>query len=92
MLVHRPLLSAGSLKLDDFGYLGCGASVSNMIYELAAALRHKNIIFIGQDLAYAKDGSSHPKEHIYGNQGEKIRGEVYTIAYGGEGKVRTQLT
>ncbi|TEY06829.1 DUF115 domain-containing protein [Campylobacter sp. US25a] len=92
MLVHRPLLSAGSLKLDDFGYLGCGASVSNMIYELAAALRHENIIFIGQDLAYAEDGSSHPKEHIYGNQGEEIRGEAYTIAYGGKGKVRTQLT
>ncbi|EDO6595918.1 motility associated factor glycosyltransferase family protein, partial [Campylobacter coli] len=92
MLVHRPLLSAGSLKLDEFGYLGCGASVSNMIYELAAALRHDNIIFIGQDLAYAEDGSSHPKEHIYGNQGEKVCGEVYTTAYGGEGTVRTQLT
>ncbi len=92
MLVHRPLLSAGSLKLDKFGYLGCGASVSNMIYELAAALRHDNIIFIGQDLAYAEDGSSHPKEHIYGNQGEELCGEVYTTAYGGEGTVRTQLT
>ncbi len=92
MLVHRPLLSAGSLKLDEFGYLGCGASVSNMIYELAAALRHDNIIFIGQDLAYAEDGSSHPKEHIYGNQGEELCGEVYTTAYGGEGTVRTQLT
>ncbi len=92
MLVHRPLLSAGSLKLDEFGYLGCGASVSNMIYELAAALRHDNIIFIGQDLAYAEDGSSHPKEHIYGNQGEEVCGEVYTTAYGGEGTVRTQLT
>ncbi|HAA1707877.1 TPA_asm: DUF115 domain-containing protein [Campylobacter jejuni] len=92
MLVHRPLNFAASLKLDDFGYLGCGASVSNMIYELAAALRHENIIFIGQDLAYAEDGSSHPKEYIYGNQGEEIRGEAYTIAYGGKGKVRTQLT
>ncbi|EPU1613537.1 motility associated factor glycosyltransferase family protein [Campylobacter coli] len=92
MLVHRPLLSAGSLKLDEFGYLGCGASVSNMIYELAAALRHDNIIFIGQDLAYAEDGSSHPKEHIYGNQGEEVCGEVYVTAYGGEGTVRTQLT
>ncbi|EAI8831917.1 motility associated factor glycosyltransferase family protein [Campylobacter coli] len=92
MLVHRPLLFAGSLKLDEFGYLGCGASVSNMIYELAAALRHDNIIFIGQDLAYAEDGSSHPKEHIYGNQGEEVCGEVYTTAYGGEGIVRTQLT
>ncbi|ECQ5791740.1 motility associated factor glycosyltransferase family protein [Campylobacter coli] len=92
MLVHRPLHFAASLSLKEFGYIGVGASVANMAYELAASLRHENIIFIGQDLAYAKDGSSHPREHIYGNQGEKLRGEVYTLAYGGEKQVRTQLT
>ncbi|EAL1171117.1 motility associated factor glycosyltransferase family protein, partial [Campylobacter coli] len=92
MLVHRPLNFAASLKLDEYGYLGVGHSVSNMIYELAGALRFENIIFIGQDLAYDKDGSSHPKEHIHGSQGEEIRGEKYTLAYGGKGKVRTQLT
>ncbi|EHM1375727.1 motility associated factor glycosyltransferase family protein, partial [Campylobacter jejuni] len=92
MLVHRPLNFAASLKLDEYGYLGVGHSVSNMIYELAGALRFENIIFIGQDLAYSEDGSSHPKEHIHGNQGEEIRGESYTLAYGGKGKVRTQLT
>ncbi len=92
MLVHRPLLFAASLKLKEFGYIGVGASVANMAYELAAALRHENIVLIGQDLAYSDDGSSHPKEHIYGNQGETIKGEVYTEAYGGKGKVRTQLT
>ncbi|MEL1119509.1 motility associated factor glycosyltransferase family protein [Campylobacter jejuni] len=92
MLVHRPLNFAASLKLDEYGYLGVGHSVSNMIYELAGALRFENIIFIGQDLAYGEDGSSHPKEHIHGSQGEEIRGEKYTLAYGGKGKVRTQLT
>ncbi|EAH5244098.1 DUF115 domain-containing protein [Campylobacter coli] len=92
MLVHRPLHFAASLNLKEFGYIGVGASVANMAYELAASLRHENIIFIGQDLAYAEDGSSHPREHIYGNKGEKIRGEVYTLAYGGEKQVRTQLT
>ncbi|EEA6200571.1 motility associated factor glycosyltransferase family protein [Campylobacter jejuni] len=92
MLVHRPLHFAVSLNLKEFGYIGVGASVANMAYELAASLRHENIIFIGQDLAYAEDGSSHPSEHIYGNQGEKLRGEVYTLAYGGEKQVRTQLT
>ncbi|HEH4013739.1 TPA: motility associated factor glycosyltransferase family protein, partial [Campylobacter jejuni] len=92
MLVHRPLHFAVSLNLKEFGYIGVGASVANMAYELAASLRHENIILIGQDLAYAKDGSSHPKEHIFGNEGEKIRGEVYTLAYGGEKQVRTQLT
>ncbi|EIQ6958518.1 motility associated factor glycosyltransferase family protein [Campylobacter jejuni] len=89
ILVHRPLHFAVSLNLKEFGYIGVGASVANMAYELAASLRHENIILIGQDLAYAKDGSSHPKEHI---EGEKIRGEVYTLAYGGEKQVRTQLT
>ncbi|EOF4575683.1 motility associated factor glycosyltransferase family protein [Campylobacter jejuni] len=92
MLVHRPLHFAVSLNLKEFGYIGIEASVANMVYELAASLRHENIIFIGQDLAYAEDGSSHPREHIYGNEGEKIRGEVYTLAYGGEKQVRTQLT
>ncbi|EGK5116615.1 motility associated factor glycosyltransferase family protein [Campylobacter jejuni] len=92
ILVHRALHFAVSLNLKEFGYIGVGASVANMAYELAASLRHENIILIGQDLAYAKDGSSHPKEHIFGNEGEKIRGEVYTLAYGGEKQVRTQLT
>lgn len=92
MLAHRPLHFAVSLNLKEFGYIGVGASVANMAYELAASLRHENIIFIGQDLAYAEDGSSHPREHIYGNEGEKIRNEVYTLAYGGEKQVRTQLT
>ncbi|EHA5530654.1 motility associated factor glycosyltransferase family protein, partial [Campylobacter coli] len=92
MLVHRPLKSAANLKLDSFGYIGVGHSVANMIYELAAALRHENIILIGQDLAYADDGSSHPKEHIYGKQGDEVRGEMYTTAYGGNGQVRTQLS
>ncbi|ECP7276003.1 motility associated factor glycosyltransferase family protein [Campylobacter jejuni] len=92
MLAHRPLHFAVSLNLKEFGYIGVGASVANMAYELAASLRHENIILIGQDLAYAEDGSSHPSEHIYGNKGEEIRGEVYTLAYGGEKQVRTQLT
>ncbi|HEC1874986.1 DUF115 domain-containing protein [Campylobacter sp. US18a] len=92
MLAHRPLHFAVTLNLKEFGYIGVGASVANMVYELAASLRHENVILIGQDLAYAEDGSSHPREHIYGNEGEKIRGEVYTLAYGGEKQVRTQLT
>ncbi|AXL34236.1 motility associated factor glycosyltransferase family protein [Campylobacter jejuni] len=92
MLVHRPLHFTISLKLKDFGYIGVGSSVANMAFELAAALRHENIILIGQDLAYANDGSSHPKEHIYGNQGDEIRGEIYSQAYGGNGRVRTQTT
>ncbi|HFP7489560.1 motility accessory factor [Campylobacter jejuni] len=92
ILVHRPLYSAANLKLNEFGYLGVGHSVANMAYELVGALRHENIILIGQDLAYANDGASHPKEHIFGKQGDAIIGESYTLAYGGNGQVRTQLS
>ncbi|TBR78220.1 DUF115 domain-containing protein [Campylobacter novaezeelandiae] len=92
MLVHRPLNSAGSLKLDEYGYLGVGMSVANMIYELIGALRFKNVILIGQDLAYADDGKSHAVEHIFGEQGDEVRDNLYTLAYGGKGEVRTQLS
>ncbi|KAA6231055.1 motility associated factor glycosyltransferase family protein [Campylobacter sp. LR264d] len=92
MLVQRPLQSSLTLKLDDFGYLGVGGSVANMAFELIALLKFENVFLIGQDLAYANDGSSHPKEHIYGTQGDEIRGHLYTNAYGGVGQVRTQIT
>ncbi len=40
-------------------------SVAHMNYWLAKFLSHKNIIFIGQDLAYSKDQSSHAKDFIH---------------------------
>ncbi|ELU7403131.1 motility associated factor glycosyltransferase family protein [Campylobacter jejuni] len=82
------------LKLDDFGYFNMGFSVANMAYRLALILQYKNIILIGQDLAYAKNGNSHPDEHIFGTlDGEKketIFYDLQTTAYGGEGLVYTQ--
>ncbi|MCW4448013.1 DUF115 domain-containing protein [Campylobacter jejuni] len=42
------------LKLDHFGYFNMGFSVAHMACYLSLHLKHKNIIFIGQDLAYAK--------------------------------------
>ncbi|EIA46163.1 PseD protein, partial [Campylobacter coli 2553] len=51
------------LKLDDFGYFNMGFSVANMNFLLAIHLKHKNIVLIGQDLAYAKDGLSHTKDY-----------------------------
>ncbi|XAK33159.1 motility associated factor glycosyltransferase family protein [Campylobacter coli] len=92
MLVLRPLLFSSHLKLDDFGYLGVGMSVANMAYELAVALRHENIILIGQDLAYDDLGHSHPKDHIYGEQGDKFQDKLSVRAYGGKGLVKTQLS
>ncbi|EOH5387836.1 motility associated factor glycosyltransferase family protein, partial [Campylobacter jejuni] len=82
------------LKLDYFGYFNMGFSVAHMACYLSLHLNHKNIIFIGQDLAYAKNGNSHPNEHIFGAlDGEKketISYDLQTTAYGGEGLVYTQ--
>lgn len=94
MLVSRPLLFALFLDLPLFGYLGTGHSVANMAFELAAALKHEEVIFIGQDLAYAKDGSSHPSSYQYGAQGDTIEHKVeeQVLAYGAQGFVDTQLS
>ncbi|WP_291949785.1 6-hydroxymethylpterin diphosphokinase MptE-like protein [Campylobacter sp.] len=92
MLVLRPLFFESKLGINEYGFLGSGISVANMAYELAGALRFENIILIGQDLAYAKDGTSHPKEHLYGEQGDEELFYKNICAYGGEGEVKTQLT
>ncbi|EAK0950211.1 motility associated factor glycosyltransferase family protein [Campylobacter lari] len=92
MLVLRPLFFESKLGLKEYGFLGNGMSVANMAYELAGALRFENIILIGQDLAYSDDGKSHPKEHLYGDQGDKEVIYKEITAYGGNKKVKTQLT
>ncbi|WP_410689031.1 motility accessory factor [Campylobacter lari] len=90
ILVHRPLPFAQSLNMDDYGYLGSGMSVANMAYELAVKLGHKNIILIGQDLAYDENGNSHPKDYVHGEDIENDRKQgLFITAYGGNGKVET---
>ncbi|EAJ6188343.1 motility associated factor glycosyltransferase family protein [Campylobacter lari] len=92
MLVLRPLFFESKLGLNEYGFLGNGMSVANMAYELAGALRFENIILIGQDLAYSDDGKSHPKEHLYGDQGDEEVVYKTICAYGGNKEVKTQLT
>lgn len=93
ILVTRPLSFATSIELDEFGYMSCGLSVAHMNYELAVNLNFKNIVFIGQDLAYAKDGSSHSKGFLYKDfhegHHERDFNKHTTIAYGGEGIVQS---
>ncbi|MBT0830549.1 6-hydroxymethylpterin diphosphokinase MptE-like protein, partial [Campylobacter lari] len=90
MLVHRSLPFARTLKLNTYGYISGGMSVANMAYELAIKLGHKNIILIGQDLAYDKNGNSHPNDYIHGESMENDRKEgLFITAYGGDGKVET---
>ncbi|WP_170019851.1 motility associated factor glycosyltransferase family protein [Campylobacter sp. RM16190] len=84
-LTMRPQTSELVFNLKDYGYLGIGHSTANQAYQLAYALGHKNIVLIGQDLAFAPDGKSHATGHAFAQAEEHL----YTKAYGGEGEVRT---
>ena len=96
IIALRPLPFCQSLKLDDYGYLGYHHSVANMAYELATNLGHENIILIGQDLAYAKDGLSHSEDYslLYSHEGEyeDDKGRFLITAYGGNGTVESSQT
>ncbi|EJR3981415.1 motility associated factor glycosyltransferase family protein, partial [Campylobacter coli] len=51
------------INLKNFCYAAVGFSVAHTLSYLATYLSHKNIIFIGQDLAYAENGNSHPDDY-----------------------------
>ncbi|EGC7524699.1 motility associated factor glycosyltransferase family protein, partial [Campylobacter coli] len=77
------------LKLDYFGYFNMGFSVAHMNFLLTIHLKYKNIILIGQDLAYAKDGQTHSQGFIHANlhngDYERDLDKFSTTAYGGNG-------
>ncbi|TXE84411.1 motility associated factor glycosyltransferase family protein [Campylobacter peloridis] len=92
LLVSRSYPFAYSLGLHDFGYVGGGMSVAHLNYEIAALLGHENIILIGQDLAYSKEGKSHSEGFVYGdkfNTFEADKDKYQTQAYGGKGLVQS---
>ncbi|MGI7495160.1 motility associated factor glycosyltransferase family protein [Campylobacter coli] len=78
------------LKLDHFGYFNMGFSVAHMACYLSLHLNHKNIIFIGQDLAYAENGNSHPDDYQNSaNYESQMYEHILTEAYGGKEKIKT---
>ncbi|EHA6135960.1 motility associated factor glycosyltransferase family protein, partial [Campylobacter jejuni] len=78
------------IKLKYFDFLYNTPSVAHMSYFLSVLLNHKNIIFIGQDLAYAENGNSHPDDYQNSaNYESQMYEHILTIAYGGNGKVET---
>ncbi|HBK1840073.1 TPA: motility associated factor glycosyltransferase family protein, partial [Campylobacter jejuni] len=78
------------LKLDYFGYFNMGFSVAHMACYLSLHLNHKNIIFIGQDLAYAENGNSHPDDYQNSaNYESQMYEHILTKAYGGKKEVKT---
>lgn len=96
MSVFRPLQEYKYLGLDRYGYIGGGPSAANMAHDLAYVLGCANVVFIGQDLAFAEDGSTHGKGHIFDSNAliDKEVSENRLIevpAYGGKGTVKTHI-
>ncbi|WP_283801533.1 motility associated factor glycosyltransferase family protein [Campylobacter jejuni] len=78
------------INLKNFCYAAVGFSVAHTLSYLATHLSHKNIIFIGQDLAYAENGNSHPDDYQNSaNYESQMYEHILTTAYGGNGKVET---
>ncbi|EHY0868008.1 motility associated factor glycosyltransferase family protein [Campylobacter jejuni] len=78
------------INLKDFSYAAVGFSVAHMACYLSLHLNHKNIIFIGQDLAYAENGNSHPDDYQNSaNYESQMYEHILTEAYGGKGEVKT---
>ncbi|EIE0759037.1 motility associated factor glycosyltransferase family protein, partial [Campylobacter jejuni] len=80
-------------NLNDFGYIGTGTHVSHFSYTLALALGFKNIIMIGQDLAFDEKGNSHSKGFDFGEKfsGEENIDKLKVPAYAGKGEVLTHI-
>lgn len=75
-------------KLDDWGYLAGGTSVANIAYNFAIKCEFDNIVLIGQDLSFAEDGSSHSKNHVFGdNEVADDKSDGFVEAYGGNGNM-----
>ncbi|EAC1439741.1 motility associated factor glycosyltransferase family protein, partial [Campylobacter jejuni] len=93
MIILRNKALYQRFNLNDFGYIDTGTHVSHFSYTLALALGFKNIIMIGQDLAFDEEGNSHSKGFSYG---EKYEGganiDKFKIpAYAGKGEVLTHI-
>lgn len=90
ILPMRPLPYNFYFGLDDYGYTGIGMSAANMAFETIRHVGYRNIVFIGQDLAFGDDGTSHSKGAVYGEREISLdfnkknnKDEVMLEAYGG---------
>ncbi|HEB9333754.1 TPA: motility associated factor glycosyltransferase family protein, partial [Campylobacter coli] len=79
--------------LEEFGYLDIGTHVSHFSYTMALALGCKNIIIIGQDLAFDKEGNSHTKDFALGKDIDtKLNFPTLRVpAYANKGEVLTHI-
>ncbi|HIF9584612.1 TPA: motility associated factor glycosyltransferase family protein, partial [Campylobacter jejuni] len=90
LIIPRYLYFPIYIKLKYFDFLYNTPSVAHMSYFLSVLLNHKNIIFIGQDLAYAENGNSHPDDYQNSaNYESQMYEHILTEAYGGKKEIKT---
>jgi hypothetical protein len=98
MIVMRPFGYMTEFeKIREFGYAGIGMSAANVAYEVAYHMGHQHAVFIGQDLAYGEDGTTHAKDHTFGADDKAFRKNaesnpdnlLHVTKYGGEGMIKT---
>ncbi|HEB9440210.1 TPA: motility associated factor glycosyltransferase family protein [Campylobacter coli] len=90
LIIPRYLYFPIYIKLKYFDFLYNTPSVAHMSYFLSVLLNHKNIILIGQDLAYAENGNSHPDDYQNSaNYESQMYEHILTEAYGGKEKIKT---
>lgn len=95
VIIMRPFGYMHAFELNNFGYAGIGMSAANLSLEVAFYMGFKRMCFIGQDLAYGEDNTTHAKDHAFGANDDKfeanVRGEekLFILGYGGEKQVKT---
>ncbi|ENB9439545.1 motility associated factor glycosyltransferase family protein [Campylobacter jejuni] len=94
MIILRNKALYQRFNLNDFGYIDTGTHVSHFSYTLALALGFKNIIMIGQDLAFDEKGNSHSKGFALGERIDHTLNlpTLQVPAYAGKGEVLTHIT
>ncbi|EOG9532852.1 motility associated factor glycosyltransferase family protein, partial [Campylobacter upsaliensis] len=91
ILINKTLNFAHFMDFKEYDFEHPLSNVACMAYSLACELGAKNIILIGQDLAYDENGFSHPKDYQHGQDYESESKKFSVLAYGGEGFVETNL-
>ncbi|HEC1565343.1 TPA: motility associated factor glycosyltransferase family protein [Campylobacter upsaliensis] len=90
ILIPKHLNFAQYVDLKAFALLSSAVSVAHMALALALELEFKELVFIGQDLAYDDVGHSHPKDYQHSANFESEAYEkIKVVAYGGEGFVES---
>ena len=84
----RPFGYTKMYRLTPWGYAGIGMSAANMAFDFAILSEYQHIAFIGQDLAFGADGTTHSKGAIYGEKEEQYKDIIEIDGYYG-GKVKT---